>query len=183
MTKQKLSPLAPRSYTRHWPTNREQHAYLRSRRAENYAKTKTNSNELWMYGKLKQTGLKWTRQATWGYRIFDFWCQQLGIAVEVDGQEHNATYDSYRDEANYFKSGIRVLRVRNRNEEDAARVLHAIARSENWTDRRLTLGLKPIKAIPPSMPIFTIDQESELVGSTPEKPARDGLTADSHHPR
>ena len=39
-----------------------------------------------MAEKLAATGHRWSRQAIWGKRIFDFWCATLGIAVEVDGR-------------------------------------------------------------------------------------------------
>ncbi len=53
-------------------------------------------------------------------RIFDFFCSELGVVVEVDGPEHNEDWDTFRDEGTFRSSSIVVLRVRNRNEEDAA---------------------------------------------------------------
>lgn len=124
-----------------WQTNHEQAEYMRQRKAENVLRTKDNPNELWMAEKLKSTGFRFNRQATWGYRIFDFWCAVLGVAVEVDGLEHDAAYDHYRDEYNFRRSGLVVLRVRNRNETDAARALQLIAKAGTWKERRHILGL------------------------------------------
>ena len=57
----------------------------------NLARARLNPNENWMLKKLReQTPYKWSRQVLWGYRIFDFWCDKLGFAVEVDGPEHRA---------------------------------------------------------------------------------------------
>jgi very-short-patch-repair endonuclease len=134
MKSKKMKPLR-------WATNAEQSAYMREMQAKNRRRSASNPNELWMADKLDETGLKWTPQAVWGYRIFDFWCHQLGIAVEVDGPEHRIEYDNYRDEYNYRRSAVLVLRVRNRSEEDAAAALRVIAESESWNDRRARLGI------------------------------------------
>jgi very-short-patch-repair endonuclease len=90
---------------------------------------------------LAKTGKKWTRQAMWGYRIFDFWCAELGLVVEVDGATHKIEYDNYRDEYNYRRSGIVVLRVPNFCEESAKLALDVIASAETWKERRLKLGI------------------------------------------
>ena len=124
-----------------WPTDAEQHAYMRERQAQNKAKTKNNKNERWAAGRLKESVKKWTEQAQWGYRLFDFWCAELGVAVEIDGPEHNQKYDAHRDEYNYRRSGIVVLRVRNRNEEDMRRCLLAIASECSWKDRKEKMGI------------------------------------------
>ena len=124
-----------------WPTNADEAAYMRQRKQENTDRSVFNGNENWLAQKLESSGRKWTRQANWGYRIFDFWCHELGIAVESDGPEHNSTYDAHRDEYNFRRSGIVVLRVRNRNEVDVCAALAMIAKAETWKERRGTLGL------------------------------------------
>ena len=111
------------------------------RRDQNLQKSKRNPNENWMYEKLLKTNLKWTRNAIWGHRLFDFWCAGLGIAVEVDGPEHAKPYDDYRDEYNLRRSGILVFHVRNLNESDAQSVMAAILNAEAWKDRRSRLGI------------------------------------------
>jgi len=89
-----------------------------------------------MAAKLRTTPHKWTKQAMWGYRLFDFWSDELGVAVEVDGLEHNAAYDAYRDRYNWCRSAILVLRVKNFDEADAAAALEAISKAETWEERR-----------------------------------------------
>ncbi len=125
-----------------WPTNKETDAYMAMRKQQNLEACAINGNENWMRDHLNTTGLKWSRQARWGYRLFDFWCAEIGTAVEVDGHEHSANVDAYRDEYNFRRSGVVVLRVRNRNEADAAMVLRAISKIGPWKDRRERMGLE-----------------------------------------
>lgn len=123
------------------PTNKEMSDYMRMRQYQNRAVCVNNGNENWMCDKLTKTRFRWTRQATWGYRLFDFWCAELGIAIEVDGAEHNHGWDKYRDEYNFRRSAILVFRVKNRNEDDAEKVLSQLERFGSWEERRELLGL------------------------------------------
>lgn len=123
------------------PANSEQHQHMDMRQKQNRAVALRNPNEKWMAGLLAQTEHKWTRQARWGWRIFDFWNHTLGIAVEVDGPEHDAERDAERDSYNLRRSGILVLRVRNGNEHDAHRALQEIGRSVTWWERRRAWGI------------------------------------------
>lgn len=128
-----------------WPTNKEQHAHMRKMVKINKKACKTNRAENWFWDKLKKSGHKWTRQAQWGYRIFDFWCAELGIAVEIDGTGHNVVYDRIKDDNNYLKSGIVVLRIKNFNEDQARKVLADLDEACTWNERRSMLGLEEIK--------------------------------------
>ena len=57
---------------------------------ENIFKAWRNPNEQWMWEKLVAVrGLCWTRQHRLQYRFFDFYCEAIHIAVEVDGAEHD----------------------------------------------------------------------------------------------
>ena len=93
-----------------------------------------------MAAKLVSTGKKWTRQAMWGCRLFDFWCHEIGCAVEVDGPEHNAKFDAARDQYNYLRSAIVVLRVRNFDEASADDALRQIESMAPWRERRAQVG-------------------------------------------
>lgn len=128
-----------------WPTNADQHAYMKMRQDQNLLECQSNPNEAWMLRKLETTGWKWKRQAQWGYRLFDFWNAYLGIAVEVDGLTHDKVYDGVRDDYNWERSGILVLRVRNRDEADAEKALETIQGACDWNERRASLGLKPVR--------------------------------------
>lgn len=94
---------------------------------------------------LRTTGREWTRQAQWGFRLFDFWNRDLGIAVEVDGPGHDLEADTASDRSNLVRSAIVVLRVRNYNEQEAASALEAIRTAEPWNVRRELVGLKAIR--------------------------------------
>jgi very-short-patch-repair endonuclease len=130
---------------RYWPTTAEHAAHMRMRQEQNREQCKLSRAEEWMRGKLKITGLKWTRQAQSGVRLFDFWNHALGIAVEVDGPEHDSARDAARDYAVYASRGIVVLRVRNFDEHDAALAVAAISGAMTWNQRRATLALAPIR--------------------------------------
>lgn len=123
------------------PGTVETHKYMKERQRQNIFNCKKSKAEEWMKNRLLETNLKWNRQMQWGYRLFDFWNHEFGIAVEVDGAEHNKTYDEYRDAYNFKRSAIIVLRVRNFNETDADQVINQIKVSEKWLDRRSKMGL------------------------------------------
>ena len=125
-----------------WPVNRDDHAHMRLRQRQNLTTSTRSKAEAWMQEHLSRTGLKWTRQAQWGFRLFDFWCHDRGVAVEVDGPEHVREIDSRRDLYNYHRSGIVVIRVRNFNEQDAARCLSKIKRVGSWAARRKAMGIE-----------------------------------------
>lgn len=122
-----------------WVTSKDESEYMKTRQKQNLASSKNSKAEAWMNEKLKTTDYKWTRQAMWGYRLFDFWNAKLGIAVEVDGPEHVAEYDAARDRYNYLRSGILVLRVKNFDEADADKALKTISSAESWQQRKETL--------------------------------------------
>lgn len=125
---------------------------MQMRQAQNRAACVTNPNENWMRDQLKATGHKWTRQARWGFRIYDFWCARLGIAVEVDGREHDSEIDALKDRLDYERSGIMVLRVRNGNQEDADVAIQTITESPTWNERRYSLKMKSVSGGGPEMP-------------------------------
>lgn len=124
-----------------WCTNNEQHEYMRERQAQNRERSAKNANELWALEILKTTPYKWTPQAQWGYRIFDFWCAELGVAIELDGKEHDPNYDSYRDEYNYRRSGIVVLRVPNRDGERLNKSIASLSVIGDWKERKERMGI------------------------------------------
>lgn len=126
-----------------WTNTKDAHAYMAGRKKQNMQRAENNPNENWMLEKLLTTPFKWSRQAQWGYRLFDFWCSVLGVGIEVDGPEHNKDYDTYRDEYNFRRSGIVVIRVRNMNEDDAARALYLVNRVGTLVSRKEFLKINP----------------------------------------
>lgn len=115
------------------------------RQNQNISNSKKNKNENWFSEKLNKSKFKFSRQRRWGYRIFDFWCHSLGVAVEIDGPEHKPKIEQERDLLEFNRSRIVVLRVRNMNEDDAYKALTYIHQSETWNERRTAAGMKPIK--------------------------------------
>lgn len=129
-----------------FPTKKEEHAYMRERKLQNRARLPWLKAERWFLENYlralpTQREYKFTRQAEWGYRIFDFWFHDRGVVIEVDGPEHNSGYDAYRDTYNFLRSGIVVLRVRNFHEGDAAIAIENLQMECSWTERRRALGL------------------------------------------
>jgi very-short-patch-repair endonuclease len=129
------------------PVDKEASAHMRMRQAQNRAKCKDNEAEQWMYQKLKTTGFKWNRQTLWMSRVLDFWCHELGCAVEVDGRDHDKDEDAAKDKYFLVRSGIVTIRVRNFNEEDAEKALNRIAKMRTWGERRDAIGVEHIRAV------------------------------------
>lgn len=128
-----------------WIVRSDQAKYMRERQKQN--KKKIVKAEIWAKQKLETTEYKWSSQAIWGCRLFDFWCAELGIAVEIDGMTHDKVYDAVRDEYNYFRSGIIVIRVGNYDETAMQQALETIAKAETWQARKAKMreqnGLTP----------------------------------------
>ena len=131
-----------------WPVRQQHHAHMKKRQNQNRARN--IKAEEWFAAKLPATNLQWTRQAQWGFRLFDFWCRELGIAIEIDGREHDAIQDAQRDDREDERSCIIVLRVRNFNEDDAKRALQRVGATLWWNDRRVMAGKKPIASANPA---------------------------------
>lgn len=126
-----------------WPTCQEQSQYMMARKKENLERSLANPNENWMaeFLQSRKARGRWIRQYQWGYRIFDFFNIKLGVAIEVDGPEHDEMYDRYRDVYNFLRSGIVVLRVRNKNVADAKRAIRFITLCDTRGERRRKIAL------------------------------------------
>lgn len=126
-----------------YATNAEQAAYMRMRQEQNRGTCRSNPGERLFAEYLRRYDLRLNRQMVWGYRVFDFWSHNLGVAVEVDGASHtDPEYDAYRDEYNLRRSAILVLRVEAGNRSDADHACKLLAEAdESWSDRRERFGL------------------------------------------
>ncbi|QLC23473.1 endonuclease domain-containing protein [Parasphingopyxis sp. CP4] len=84
-------------------------------------------------------GHKFRRQAVMGNRIVDFFCPTKGLAVEIDGDTHDADRDAARDERLTRETGFRVVRFTNadvmRNMEGVLIALKAAlhGQEDRWT--------------------------------------------------
>lgn len=141
-------------------TNKVESDYMRRMKILNVKSSARNVNENWMARKLDES---WSRQVIKGFRIFDFWNHKLGVAIEIDGLEHDRDYDNYRDEYNFRRSGIIVLRVRNMNEADAEKVLLVLSKLTDHGTRKQVLGISGnTKAAKRSLSITQYDKNKLL---------------------
>lgn len=85
-------------------------------------KLRTNMTEpekrLWQILRNEQMGVKFRRQHGIGYYIADFYCVELQIVIEVDGESHSSdeaqAYDRARDG---FMSSLGIFTLRIKNED------------------------------------------------------------------
>ena len=102
-------------------------------RARELRKKQTPAEELlWELLRDRQCcGLKFRRQHQFGDYLLDFYCHELKLAVELDGEPHNTAARQKKDAARdaYLKSqGVTSLRFENRVVfEDLEQIFHAIA--------------------------------------------------------
>jgi very-short-patch-repair endonuclease len=90
---------------------------------------------LWNELKRKQMlGYDFDRQRPIGNFIVDFYCKELSLAIEIDGDSHIYRYD-YDDERQKIleKSGVKFLRFENIEvKKNMTNVLRVI---EDWIER------------------------------------------------
>ncbi|HVL29918.1 MAG TPA: DUF559 domain-containing protein, partial [Sphingomicrobium sp.] len=69
---------------------------------------------LWRYLRLRPAGLQFRRQHPAGPYVFDFFCREAAVAVEVNGFAHGCGQNPARDERRdrwTDAEGIRTLRI------------------------------------------------------------------------
>ena len=93
-------------YRRNWTSERIENA-RRLRRECSAAE-----RAVWERLRKKRLGFKFRRQHTIGPYVADFYCCEAKVALELDGQQHNAEADRYRD-AYFAGLGIATFRVPN----------------------------------------------------------------------
>jgi very-short-patch-repair endonuclease len=123
-----------------WVTNKEQSEYMKKRTTQNKVRSLKNRNEN-LAAEIFTADEGWKRQAQWGARIFDFWNHLKGVAVEIDGPEHDQKYDAARDEYNFYRSGIIVLRVSNGDVDRMRLIASQVKGYGLWSERRQSMGL------------------------------------------
>ena len=118
-------------------------AYMETRVAENLAVALESRAENSVLRGLNQTGYEWIRQFPFEGRIFDFWNEELGCAVEVDGptHDHKRAYDVARDKENLTNSGIVVKRMDNFDSIALHDIVEEIGELETWAQRRELMGI------------------------------------------
>ena len=103
------------------------------KRAKELRKNMTESERKLWFGFLRKFKYPVLRQRPIGYCIVDFYCAQLGLAIEIDGDSHYKTEGKKRDKTRteeLEKYGLRVLRFTNddvlKNFEGVCQVIEAI---------------------------------------------------------
>jgi very-short-patch-repair endonuclease len=122
-----------------WPVNSQHHRHMKMRQQQNRVSCLKSPAENEVSKALKKSSRKWTRQAQWGFRLFDFWCSELGVAIEVDGAGHDKVKDAESDKRMFERSGIIVFRLKNFDPVEP--VLKKIEKLESWIKRRENMGL------------------------------------------
>jgi very-short-patch-repair endonuclease len=101
--------------------------YLKAFRKELRNRSTSAEIHLWSFLKRRQvSGLKFRRQYSVGPYILDFYCVEIRLAIELDGEVHNDVeqrmHDKHKD-AFMASAGIVVWRVENRAVYDSADTL------------------------------------------------------------
>lgn len=117
---------------------------------EQIEKSNTNLSENWFWEKYlnplkKNYWIKFTRQAMWGTRIYDFRCKDKWIAIEIDWKYHNNDRKKEKDEKydkyNYWVSWIVVLRIPPFDKDMSIDVIEKVKQSCLWKHRRVLMWL------------------------------------------
>jgi len=67
---------------------------------------------LWNQLKRKQLGYDFTKQKPIGNYIADFYCKELKLVIEIDGDSHDEKIEYDRERDRYMNNlGIKVIRV------------------------------------------------------------------------
>jgi len=67
---------------------------------------------LWKNLRYEKLGFRFRRQHPVGPYVMDFYCPSLNLCIELDGEQHDARIDRYRD--NYLlKNGVSTMRIPN----------------------------------------------------------------------
>ena len=94
---------------------------------------------LWEYLRdRKIEDLKFKRQVPVGRFVLDFFCKEINMAIEIDGDSHRGkeTYDANRDEI-LSSLGIKTIRIRNEDiENNIIHVLDTIRLYHNSLSRK-----------------------------------------------
>ena len=76
----------------------------------------TKAEQLIWFNILKsdKTGFRWKKQKIVGNYILDFYCDELSLVIEIDGESHNDTVEYDQIRTNFLNSlGLSVIRYQN----------------------------------------------------------------------
>ena len=116
-------------------------SWLLKYQSENFQKSLHNPNEnlvrRWLFAK---TDFKWNRQVIHRQKIFDFWCEEMGVRIEVDGETHHTDLDAQYDAALESETAIVTIRIRNCSLNTPQSAIDKIKSLKPWNQRLLELG-------------------------------------------
>lgn len=137
------------------PSTKEEELKMKRYKEDNINMSYNNKSENRMQGILtknyKETWYKFTRQANWWFRIFDFWCDYLWVVIEVDGWYHQTEYqknkDNRYDKYHYEVNWIKVYRIKPYDDCWAVEMIKIINKEQTWKQRRMSLWLNMTERI------------------------------------
>lgn len=127
----------------------DEYAVLKNRQSELLTASFKNWNENWFEQEIikywSNKRFHFNRQYLFGKRIFDFFNEHTGCAIEIDGPEHDIKYDRYRDVSVYIYEAIVVYRIRNGNKQDLKEAIQCIMGLDSWDQRKRRLNIAQAK--------------------------------------
>ena len=94
-----------------------------------------NRNENQVAEALRFAGIKFSRNAQFARRFVDFYIHTHGACIEVDGPEHNQSYDELRD-VWLFKQGVLVFRMKNGDANRLRVIIETISKCSGAKERK-----------------------------------------------
>jgi len=94
---------------------------------------------LWQQLKNRSYGFQFHRQVPMLSFIVDFYCHELLLAIEVDGDSHLYKYDLHRQE-NIESYGVKVLRIEDRGIKQDMFSVEMLLK-ETIKERKIEMGL------------------------------------------
>jgi len=112
-------------------------------------KSMTNAEKI-LWSKLRRrqlNGLLFRKQHPYGIYILDFFCHEINLAVEVDGEIHLNKIESDNERTKYLEaSGITVIRFTNYDVD--IRIDYVIDKIASFINNQTLSSLPPCLALP-----------------------------------
>ena len=87
---------------------------------------------LWSFLRKKQLGFGFRRQVSIGYFVVDFYCKELGLAIEIDGSIHSQKNIQDRDKIRQeIIESDNVVFLRFTNEDILKNINHVLSTINN----------------------------------------------------
>lgn len=127
------------------PTTKEEKSIMRLYKKSQEIKCQNNRAENWFYywylKRLeKKRWIRFVRQAVRWWRIFDFWCDKLWVAIEVDWKYHEEDWKKKKDENNdrhaLEVSQVLVIRIKDFDSYWAREAIKKVKSLDPWWIRR-----------------------------------------------